>query len=392
MGQFENGLLGRSLEKNLMKLEIAKPEDSSQLVEFYKSFPWRGTVEIKLDRGHDFFAPYSIQSDRHLTYKLKEDEKIEGIASFLIRDVLLENSIVPVAFGRDLRISSNRRAILGWSQHFLPVMEEVMYTFICEHVFSDLSMSEVQALNAFVRPRTQKRPLPNYHLYRRFNMVTLHGRLPWARNPLPHLRIRRGHANNADALINYISTKSKFRDLSTVWNETSFYDKLNRWKGLSLSDFHVAFDRKDNVVGCVAPWSSGGVQEFIPIEYSLQAHNFRQFLKFGNYLGWTRTLTKPYSKIQIESGFNFKFLNFLNAENGDIFESLLWKAFDESRENEFLIYNQMRSDFIYRRPFSWVSAKMPFGIYLLLPPGKEPPEFIHPRNERSVEMDPFFSV
>lgn len=375
-----------------MELKIATPEDSRQLVEFYKNFPLRGLVEIKIDRDGDFFAPYSIQSDRHITYQLKDEDKIEGIASFVMRDVRLNENIVPVAFGRDLRISSNRRAILGWSQHFLPVMQEVFKTFNCQHVFSVLSMSEVQALNAFVRPRTTKRPLPQYHLYRRFNMVSVHGRLPWAKNPLPHLRVRRGNVHNLDALINYIVRKSAQKDLSTVWDAASFHDKLERWKGLELSDFHIAFDNKENIVGCVAPWSAGGIQDFIPMEYSLRAHNFRQFLKFGKTLGWTRTLTKPYSRLKVEAGLNFKYLNFLNAENGDIFESLIWKAFDDARENEFLLYNQMRMEYIYRRPYNWISSKMPFGIYLLLPPDQEPPGFLHPRNERAAEMEPFFSL
>lgn len=375
-----------------MKLEIAKPEDSQALVEFYKSFPLRGLVEMKIDRNGDFFAPYEIQSDRHLTYQLKDDNKIEGIASFVLRDVLLDNHVGPVAFGRDLRISSNRRAILEWSQHFLPVMEEVFKTFQCKHIFSVLSMSEVQALNAFVRPRTLKRPLPRYYLYRRFNMISLHGRLPWVQIPLPHLRIRRGNSKNVDALIHYIAKKSTQKDLSTVWDAESFYDKVERWKGLKLEDFHIAFDKYENIVGCVAPWSSGGLQDFIPMEYSLRAHNFRQFLKFGKALGWTRTLTKPYSRLKIEAGLNFKYLNFLHAENGDIFESLLWKAFDDAAENEFLIYNQVRSEFIYRRPHNWISAKMPFGVYLLSPPDKEPPEFLHPRNEKPIEMEPFFSL
>lgn len=375
-----------------MKLEIAKPEDSQALVEFYKSFPLRGLVEMKIDRNGDFFAPYEIQSDRHLTYQLKDDNKIEGIASFVLRDVLLDNHVGPVAFGRDLRISSNRRAILEWSQHFLPVMEEVFKTFQCKHIFSVLSMSEVQALNAFVRPRTLKRPLPRYYLYRRFNMISLHGRLPWVQIPLPHLRIRRGNSKNVDALIHYIAKKSTQKDLSTVWDAESFYDKVERWKGLKLEDFHIAFDKYENIVGCVAPWSSGGLQDFIPMEYSLRAHNFRQFLKFGKALGWTRTLTKPYSRLKIEAGLNFKYLNFLHAENGDIFESLLWKAFDDAAENEFLIYNQVRSEFIYRRPHNWISAKMPFGVYLLSPPDEEPPEFLHPRNEKPIEMEPFFSL
>lgn len=375
-----------------MRLEIAKPEDSPQLVEFYKNFPLRGLVEIKVDRDGDFFAPYAIQSDRYLTYQLKDEEKIEGIASFVIRDVQLENQIVPAAFGRDLRISSNRRAIMGWAQHFLPVMEEVFQTFNCRHLFSVLSMSDIQTMNTFVRPRNLKRRMPHYYLYRRFNMVSVHGRLPWAKNPLPHLRIRRGNQKNVDALIAYIVRKSQQKDLSTVWDAASFHDKLDRWKGLVLSDFHIAFDKHDNIVGCVAPWSAGGLQDFIPMQYSLRAHNFRQFLKFGKMLGWTRTLTKPYSRLKIEAGLNFKYLNFLFAENGDIFESLIWKAFDDARENEFLLYNQLRSEYIYRRPYNWISAKIPFGIYLLQAPELEPPSFLHPNNERPVEMEPFFSL
>ncbi len=376
-----------------MKLEIAKPEDSKALTEFYKSFSVHGPVQMKIDRNGDFFAPYSIQSDQHLTYQLRDDEqKLEGMASFVVRDVLLNGKVRPVAFGRDLRISSNRRAILQWSQHFLPVMNEVFHTFGCKHLFSVLSMSEVQALNAFVRPRNMKRPLPHYHMFRRFNMVTVHGRMPWAKNPLPHLRIRRGNDSNVDALIYYITQKSHQRDLSTVWDGQSFYEKLERWKGLKLEDFLIAFDKNDNVVGCVAPWSAGGMQEFIPMEYSLRAHNFRQFLKFGKMLGWTRTLTKPFSRLKIEAGLNFKYMNFLFADNGDIFESLLWRAYDDANDNEFLLYNQTRSEFIYRRPLSWISAKMPFGVYYLSMPDQQLPTFLHPANEKSVEVEPFFSL
>jgi hypothetical protein len=128
------------------------------------------------------------------------------------------------------------------------------------------------------------------------------------------------------------------------------------------------------------------------MQYGLTAHNFRQFLKFGKMLGWTRTLTKPYSRLKIESSLNFKYLNFLHADNGDIFEALLWKAFNDAEENEFLVYNQMRSEFIYRRPINWISAKLPFAVYLLLPPDKEPPSFLHPTNERPIEMEPFFTL
>ncbi len=373
-----------------MKIEIATPESARELAEFYKTFPMRGLVEMKVDRGHDFFGPYAVQSDKHLTYMLRQDNQIEGIASFVVRDVLVGGKPTPVAFGRDLRISSNRKVILEWSNHFLPVMEEVQKTLQAEHFFSVLSMNDIQALNTFVRPRNTKRPLPRYYLFRRFNIVSVHGRLPWARNPLPNLRIRHGSPAHLDALVYYISQKSQDHELATVWDTHTFQEKLERWKGLRLEDFLIAFDAQDNIVGCMAPWSSGGLQDFIPIEYSLRAHNFRQFLKFGKMLGWTRTLTKPFSRLKIESTMNFKYLNFKFADNESIFESLLWRAYDEAEENEFLLYSQPRAEYIYRSPLNWISAKMPFGVYLMSPPDKPAPAFMHPKNERFLEMEPFF--
>jgi hypothetical protein len=375
-----------------MKLEIAQPEDTKALAEFYKSFPLGGPMEFKIDRDKDFFAPYSVQSDQYITYQLKADEKIEGIASFVVRDVLLEGQVTPVVFGRDLRISTNRRAIMGWAQHFLPVMDEVFHTFGTRHLFSILSMAEVQAMNAFVRPRTMKRPLPHYHLYRRFNLVSVHGKLPWASNPLPKLRIRKGSPALLDALIYYITQKSSNRDLATVWNAQSFAEKLERWQGLKLEDFLIALDHNENVVGCVAPWSAGQMQEVIPMHYSLRGHNFRQFLKFGKMLGWTRTLTKPYSRLKVEAGLNFKYLNFLFADNEDIFESLLWRAYEDADENEFLVYTQTRSEYLYRHPLPWIAAKMPFGVYYLNPPDRTPPDFLSPTNERPIELEPFFAI
>lgn len=376
----------------MIKLEISKPENSQELAEFYKSFPIHGPVEMKIDRMGNFFAPYDIQSEQHITYQLSTPQGIEGVASFLIQDLNMNGRPTRIALGKDLRISANRRAVLEWTQHFLPVMEEIKQALNIDQFFSILSMSDAQALNAFVRPRNLKRPLPRYHLFRRFNIVSLHGQLPWAKNPLPQLRIRRGSQQNVDALINYIVNKSKDRDLSSVYDAQSFFDKLERWKGLKLEDFLVAFDHNENIIGCVAPWSSGGIQEFVPMSYSLKAHNFRQFLKFGKLLGWTRSLTKPYSRLKIEASFNFKYLNFLHANNPDIFEALLWKSYREAQENEFLVYAQLRSEFKFRPPLTWISSGMPYGVFSLLHPNQEPPDFLNPRNERPIEVEPFITL
>jgi hypothetical protein len=374
-----------------MKLLIAKASDNQALVEFHKSFPLKGQLELKVDRRGDFFGPYAAESERFRTYVLKDEhEAIQGMASFIVKEVMLEGAVRTVAFGRDLRISNNRRAITEWANHFLPTLEQMKLDHGVEHFFAALNMAETPALNAFVRPRNLKRVLPRYYNYRRFNLVTVHGRFPWAENPLPHLQVRSGSSGSADALIHYLIQKNRKKNLATYWDEYSFFKQLQRWRGLKIEDFLIAFDTKNNIVGACAPWSSEGIEEYIPLEYSLKAHNFRQFLKFGKLLRWTRPLTKPSYRLQFEEHMQFQYLTHLYADNEDIFETLLWSAFDRARSKDFLVYSQFRDDVIYKKPLNWVCTRIPHGLYSILAPDQTPPSFLGPSHETGVAFEPFF--
>jgi hypothetical protein len=375
-----------------MKLEIATAADNQAILEFFKGFPLKGQLELKIDRRGDFFAPYLIESDRFRTYLLRDqDGTIHGMASFIVKEVLLEGRVRTVAFGRDLRISNNRRAITEWADHFVPTLDQMKKDYQAEHFFAALNMAETPALNAFVRPRNLKRQLPRYFNYRRFNLVTVHGRFPWAENPLPHLQIRHGSSGTADALIYYLVQKNRQRNLATYWDSYSFFKQLQRWRGLKLEDFLIAFDSENNIVGCCAPWSSEGIQEFIPLDYSLKAHNFRQFLKFGKLLRWTRPLTKPSYRLQIEEPMQYQYLTHLFADNEDIFEAMLWAAFDRARSKDFLVYTQFRNEVIYKKPLSWVCTRIPHGLYTMLPPSESAPSFLSPSDETPVAFEGFFA-
>lgn len=374
-----------------MKLEVAKPSDNQAMLEFYGGFPLKGVLELKVDRRGDFFAPYAVESDRFRSYLLKDNqEQIQGMASFTIKDVLIEGEVKTVAFGRDLRISNNRRAIIEWADHFVPTLQDISDTYGVQHFFSALNMTESSALNTFVHPRNLKRMLPRYFSYRRFNLISVHGRFPWAKNPLPHMQIRNGSSGNADALIYYLCEKNRSRNLANYWDSYTFFKQLHRWRGLKIEDFLVAFDSHNNIVGCCAPWKADGIQEFIPLDYSLTAHNFRQFLKFGKVFGWTRNLTKPAYRLQLEETLQFQYLTHLLADNEDVFESILWATYDRARSNDFLIYPQIREDLIYKRPLNWVCAKIPHGLYSMVPPDQNAPDFLSPFNDASISLEGFF--
>lgn len=371
-----------------MKLLKATEQDSAALSEFHREFHIKGLVEFKIDRQKDYFAPYRSQSDDFVTYMLKDEEnKIQAAASFILRDVQTENSIQRVAHATDLRVSPNRRAILEWSQHFLPVMKELSTEKKVQHFFSSINHAETQGLNLFLRPRAMKRPLPRYYLYRKFFLTSLHGRLPWAPAPLPHVRIRPASPNHRDALLAYIIRRNQFRPFHSVWSEESFQRKMAHFKGLDLSNFLIAFDSQQNIIGCTAPWRPVHTQDWIPISYSLRAHNFRQFLKFGSLLGWTRKLSKPIRSTGFESPLKFQYLTFVNADNEDVFESLLYEAYDQVSNDEFLLYAHAEADLRLLPPEDWITSSMPHSLYAVLQPDEAYPGFLNPSINQNPEME-----
>lgn len=375
-----------------MQLRITDFEDSASLSDFFKNFPIDGWAKLKIDRRGQFFGPYEVMSEQFVNYALTDKNEIHGTATFMILNQGFQGITQPIAWGRDLRISNNRKAIMGWSNHFLPVMNEIRTAFKTKHIFTILNLNDSQLMKTFVRGQSIKRNMPRYHLYRRLNLVTLHGKFPWVSNPLPHLKIVRGTQDWLKPLTEYVTKKSRSLDFSINWDEANFHERINKLTGLRIHNFYIAVNHANQIVGCAAPWSPGAIQELIPMSYSPPAHNFRQFLKFGARLGWTHPLTKPSHRLDFEAPLNFKFLNFLYAENEDIFESLLFEIFEDLPDDEFLVYTQLRSEIGKRPPKGWISSQSPYGIFALLHPDEEVPSFLHPSNDRAVELDPFFII
>jgi hypothetical protein len=374
-----------------MNLEIALNSDNDSLLNFYRDFPIKGLVDLRVDRHQDYFGVYKIQSDQNRTYILRDDDgKILATASFIFRELQLENRLHHVAYATDLRVSPSRKAILEWSHHFLPVMKAVTEEFNISHFFSYINMTDPSEMNLFIRPRTMRRPLPRYFLFRRFNLVSLHGKFPWAPAPLKHVRIRPCNEANKDALLAYIIKRSQYRMFYSVWDMASLIRKISRLPGFKWQDFLIAFDSEDNIIGCVAPWRGNQVQDLIPQSYSLRAHNFRQFLKFGKVLGWTRNLSKPIRSTGQESPLKFQYLTNLFVDNEDIFECLLTHAFENAERDEFLLYSQVEKDIRISAPESWISAEVPMGLYAVVPPGEVIPDFLHPAISYNPEIDPCF--
>lgn len=374
----------------MTRIEIASEKDSDSLREFYEQFTLKGLVELRPSRPQGFFAPYRISSDEYETYILRGDEnEVQGLSSFVYRDVFLQGSVQKIAFATDLRISPQRGPLLEWSQNFLPVIRSVYERKKVVAVFSAMNRKDPLLQNIFLRPRSPKRAWPRYHMYRRFDLVTLHGRFPWHRRPLTGISIVRCDLGLKKKLIDYLVDRGTYYPFATIWDEASFDERLRRLNGLRIEDFWLALDSQNKVLGCMGTWSSRLMQEFRPLSYSLVAHNFRQFLKFGRLLGWTRQLTKPVRSTGFESPLKYRYLVYPYATNEDVFDSLLHAAFDHIQPDEFLVYAHTEQDFRRKPPPGWVSASLPYSLYNLVPAELPVPSFLDPGEILNPELEAY---
>ena len=376
------------MEKPLI-LEIATEEMGPELCRFYSQFNVNFSISKKLksptvlsyDR-HDFFAPYRVLGDDFMTYALRSRRThlIEGTATFAAKTLMLPGESKPqrVALALDLRIANSREAIMAWSHYFLPSLQEVKNRLGVSQIFSYLNLSESTALNALIRPRNARRPLPKYHLFRKVNLTTLHGYLPGSPPPLESLSVRRAEGVLQEKLIEYLLKKWSQRTLTPPLTSVDLKASLSRIPGVQWSDFLVALTHDDSVVGCALPWSSGGslsTQKISVSQFGLQGTNLAQFLRFARFLGMTRPLPEANQEL------DFVYLLHLHADNEDIFESLVASIYHRLLETQFLAYTWTEDDFRSKPPRRSVSVNFPFGLYALLGPEDKVPDFLSPAQE-----------
>jgi len=375
-----------------MKLTISDElSDTKRLSYFFSQFTNPGLIDFKLDRGEHFFSPYALESSQYRTYLLSDDSnELMGLASFVIKKVLIGGLEKNIAIGKDLRISNFRKARLHWGEYFVPVLEELKKDFLVDYFFSVINPADTAAVNTFVRPGITRRILPRYYLYRKFDLVSVHGLLPWSNKPIQSIYVKNASEKDKPALYDYIIQKSLKKNFSQSWNLEQLEKKISLLKGLKLENFLIATDYKNNIVGCLALYKPENFQKNIPLRYSLKAHNFRQSLKVLNLFGLAKKLTKPVSSTGFENALNYQFLSFIFVDNADIFENLLWHAHHFEKQ-DFFIYARSDRDIKLLPPDHWITAQIPQSLYAMLLPNDPVPDFLHPSEYLIPEIESCFA-
>lgn len=358
-----------------MKLIKASMSDSDKLIEYYSQTSLPGRVTIQTHRKENFFSSYSIQSKDFVTYMLisEKDNSVQALASLIFRKAWIQGQEQTIGYATDLRVSNNRKAILEWSNHFLPLLEEEKSKRNCTYIFSVVVDRQSQAYNAFIRPRSTRRLMPRYYLYRKFDIVSLHGRKPFTSGPLDSITTRQATISDTENIADYIARKMQRKNLQFNNSSEHFLQNLETWEGLSIEDFILAIDNQNNIVGCTALWDPNRIAHYVVLNYDPKTTTLKEGLHFLSYFGLTKRLASIGENLQSY------FLAYLLADNPDIFHALVSKAYDSVDKKSFIAYPHFEGDLISEPPNNFFSSAIHCGLYCVLSPETPPPSFLKPR-------------
>lgn len=349
-------------------LREAEIKDSVNLNEFFSTIPLQGDLEMKIKRQDDFFSFYNRLGYPFRTMLLEQDKELDrpeilGTATFMFQRRYLKTFEIKLAYACDLRISSQRQAILNWSQHFTPQLGKLKIEDHVEHVLTAINLSDNQLVNTFLRPRIRRGQRPLYELITKFNLVSVHGFYPLKISLNKNVFAARAQNTDRPYLIKFL--RKKFLDFDLVPSEyMNDFEKTIQSSLLYIwNQFIVAKNLDGEIVGCVYPLASTLLQDYFPQNYTSQANNFRQFLKLSSLLRFGRKLTKPFSRSQKDETLNFRLLHFFFFDHPEVMKSLLVSAYEDSRQNEFLVYAYQDNQFAYRPPKGSIEVSFPYALY-----------------------------
>lgn len=346
-----------------LALEEATPENTQKLNEFFTSIPTRGEINVKIQREQHFFSFYQRIGLPYKTYLIKDKEEIVGAATFLIRNLVFQKRTLKLAQACDLRISSSRKVIMSWTKYFYPLLEKLRAEEKVDGFITSINQTETQAMNAFIRPKLKRAFQPQYSLARSYNLVSIHGFFPFINKPNKNIKVRPYTSSDKKALIEYITTSCKKIDFipkEFLDNPSEYIDRSLLY---SWSQFIIAFDAENKVIGCVQPISSSLLQDYLPQDYSARSHNLRQFLKVAQLLGIGRRLTRPFSRSQRQETLRFRLLHFMISNHPEVHNALIRASYKYSSQNEFIIYAYEISDYKKRPPKGAIFSQIPYGLY-----------------------------
>ncbi|KKB64416.1 hypothetical protein WM40_05725 [Robbsia andropogonis] len=247
-----------------MKIRQALPNDNSRILEFQARHAMQGSLPMRFDRSPDYFALPRCHSPRHEVWCAEDGQgTLKGIASLVVRDGYLGGVSMPVAYLGDLRLMPDRQLSREWMTMVRNRLAALRNEAGVEYAYCCMIRDNRLAVQSLLQSRRVDRL--HFSHWRGYKNVSIYGRRVLRNTSrLPAgVRIVEAQTHHADLLRSFLDAQSRLQPFGCVFTEQEFARRLDIWPAFGIHSFLLAFDARDQLVGCVAPWDAAAIKQIV---------------------------------------------------------------------------------------------------------------------------------
>jgi hypothetical protein len=219
---------------------------------------------MRFDRAPDYFALHRCHGLFHEVWCAEDGEgALKGIASLVVRDGYLDGAARPVAYLGDLRLMPDRRLSREWTGVVRERLAALRSEAGVEQAYCCMIRDNRLAVQSLAQSRrTNRLRFAHWRGYQNVSVYARRGLRDANRVP-DGVRIVGAQPHHADALRAFLDAQSREQPFGCVFSEQEFARRVDTWPEFGIGSFLLAFDARDRIVGCVAPWDASAIKRIV---------------------------------------------------------------------------------------------------------------------------------
>lgn len=230
---------------------FASPEDGPEILRILESSAAKGGIELIYTRREDAYASYQMEPGEARVFVSKDGARTVGTCAELIREVYIGGQPRKAAYVCGLKKDAQYDGLVGFGPGFIKALQrDDIDCYYCS-VVSD---------NADARKMFEKgnrvlsmKPIAGYKTYILSPKVRI-------KAPKHTLNFRRADRQDMSALMDFLNTQGRKKDLFPVM------DSLEDYHNLACHDFYLLTDDR-GIVAAGAVWNQVAYKQYIVKKY-----------------------------------------------------------------------------------------------------------------------------
>jgi hypothetical protein len=237
---------------------LASENDNQEILEFFKTVPMKGEgLELFYDRSPNFFSFCKYQSDKVFIFLAKDEGKIQGVATMIIRPGYIQGVQKNVAYLGDLRVAPNRKITLQWRKLFIEVLGQAknIEEFLgCDDFLTAVMEGNILAKNNLTKLQYKL----GYRHVAKYKMINVWLRCWKIKSQFKPFSV---HQNSINEFIHFMQQEHSKYDFG-FYMEFEFFYRMQQWHNLQLDNF-LMVKRGEEIIAALVLWEPSQAKKII---------------------------------------------------------------------------------------------------------------------------------